>query len=223
MTSIVIPYRITNHTKELLYCLRSIENYLQGVGDIFIIGDLPEWIVNVIHIPYQDNPDWRFKEKNIYEKTLAACNDERVSNPFLFMNDDHYLMAKSDASEWPYLYTNNYPTSGKYFETTMFNTWGAIGDITYFDIHCPILLHKNEYRNTVGKLDWSKPYGYCIKSVYCQDLIGSALNEPLECNDNKLRLPYEMPLPCDFFSTSDKSFTEPIMRDLYPNKSKYER
>lgn len=216
MTDIVIPYRITNHTKELRYCMRSIETYLTGVGQVFIVGDLPDWIQNVVHIPFADNPDWRYKERNIYEKTQAACNDERVSDPFLFMNDDHYLLGRMAASSTPYLY-GNCLTSGKYNDTTLSNTFGVLGSWAFYDIHFPILYSKERYKRAVGRVDWNKHYGYCIKSLYCcyNEIQGARVD------DQKLRLPNERPTGT-WFSTSDKSFTESIMQELYPNKSKYE-
>lgn len=219
MTDIVIPYRKTIDTKELRYCLRSIETYLTDVGQVFIVGELPDWVQNVVHIPYADNPDWRFKERNIYEKTLAACDDERVSDPFLFMNDDHYFLTRTSCNDILHLYTCTPPTSGKYFDTTMRNTWGVMGIGRYYDIHFPILYQKARYKRILSALDWSKPYGYCIKSIYCK---GFGELESLKTADNKLREPGERPTG-DWFSTSDKSFTESIMQELYPNISKYER
>lgn len=217
MTDIVIPYRKTIHTKELRYCLRSIETYLTDVGQVFIVGELPDWVKNVVHIPYADNPDWRFKERNIYKKTLAACNDDRVSDPFLFMNDDHYLLCKMSAGSTPYLF-GRYEVPGKYAETTYSNTWGILGSWAFYDIHFPILFEKHKYIDALGGLDWGKPYGYCIKSVYC----ARSYVQGTQVEDQKLRIPNERPKGL-WFSTSDKSFTESIMQELYPNVSKYER
>lgn len=217
MTDLVIPYRITSNTQELRYCLRSIDQYLTGVGHVYLIGDKPDWVHNVFHVKHSDHPDWRFKERNIHLKILAACDEPTVSDPFLFMNDDHFLLEKTDAGTFPYLYGAALQ-QGKYRDTTLRNTWGILGSWAFFDIHCPILFEKKLYADTLSRLNWDKPYGYSTKSVYC------AMNgiQGQFVEDRKLRIPGQRP-EGTWFSTSDKSFTESIMQKLYPEKSKYER
>src|SRR5688500_2320198 len=106
-TSIVIPlaangFGSRNNDIELRYCLRSIETHLSGYGDIFLIVHKPKWVKNVMHIPAEDEQRTWWKERNIYRKILLACEDPRVSDDFLFMNDDHYLLSDFVAGEFPY-------------------------------------------------------------------------------------------------------------------------
>jgi len=89
---------------ELRYSLRSIEKYLSGVGQVFIIGDCPDFLTNVIHIPATDEENREWKDRNIYRKLLIACNDVRISENFLFVNDDHYLTQPFEAGKFPFYY-----------------------------------------------------------------------------------------------------------------------
>lgn len=84
------------------------------------------------------------------------------------------------------------------------------------------------FAKTVGKVDWDKWYGYCIKTLY------SVLNgiEGEYYEDMKIRLPlkYEQIIEQiagrKWFSIGDRCFVENGMRkvleDLYTVKSRYE-
>ena len=39
---------------ELRLSLRSIDKYAHNLGRVFIVGEKPDWIKNVIHIPVKD-------------------------------------------------------------------------------------------------------------------------------------------------------------------------
>src|SRR4051812_48140009 len=104
MTDIVIPLNNRSYQKniELRYCLRSIEKHLSGVGNVFIVGHMPEWVTNVIYIPFEEDPRNRFRDRNIMLKVSEACKDSRVSDDFLMIHDDHFLLAGYDAGAFPY-------------------------------------------------------------------------------------------------------------------------
>lgn len=81
---------------------------------------------------------------------------------------------------------------------------------------------------SVALADWSKWYGYCLKTLYC------VMNgiEGEQINDIKIR----MPLAAEeikaqitgrkWFSIGDRCFQPggmmEVLQTLYPNKSKYE-
>jgi hypothetical protein len=239
MTDIVMPLnnRSTQKNLELRYCLRSIEQHFTGVGNVFIIGHCPEWINNnVIHIPADEDPRNRFRDRNIMLKMQEACKDDRVSDNFLMVHDDHFLLADFEASTFPYYHCGPMvPNVGQYAETKR-NTILALSirdDVNYvinnYDTHCPILFNKERFMRSVALADWSKWYGYCLKTLYC--VMNGIEAEKVE--DLKIR----MPLKADeimrlingrgWFSIGDRCFTEGGMKDvlnnLYPLKSKYER
>lgn len=103
---IVIPLGVGSlwQDNELRFCLRSISKYLTDYGQIFIIGDCPDFIQNIIHIPATDSIFRKDKDRNIFNKLMIACEQNEISESFLFMNDDHYLLSDLVASEIPYYY-----------------------------------------------------------------------------------------------------------------------
>ncbi len=215
---IIIPYRDFNGP-ELRYCLRGIEKFIDN-PEITIIGDKPYWIRNVTHIPFKDNPLFKYKSRNIYEKIKGHEN-------FLFMNDDHFLLKR-----WENKYHYSGTIKGQFnnvvggaYKQTLQNTLDVYGDIKNFDTHCPIY-YKELYIDERSSVDWNKGGGYCIKSIYCH------LNgiEGEEYPDLKIRrLTYEKELrelikDRPYFSTGD-ILDKPVitvLNELYPYKSKYE-
>lgn len=228
---IIIPLnnRSTQKNLELHFCLRSIEKYLSGFGNVFIIGYMPDWVINTTHIPLVEDPRNRFRDRNIMSKIVAACKNRRVSEDFLMVHDDHFLLADYEASEFPYYHCGPLvPGEGQYGHTKQ-NTISLLGEVNNYDTHCPILFNKEKFMRTVALADWTKWYGYCIKTMYC--VLNGIKGE--HADDLKIR----MPLKADdikqaiagrkWFSIGDRCFTvggmKDVLEELYPNKSMYER
>ncbi len=85
---------------ELRYSLRSVEKHLKNFRNVYIIGQKPDFLKDVVHIPHEDID--RSKETNIYKKILRGCQDETISDQFLFMNDDHFFLEDIDAPTFPF-------------------------------------------------------------------------------------------------------------------------
>jgi hypothetical protein len=247
MTSIVIPlsaplgFGSRNNDIELRYCLRSIEKHLSGYGDIFLVGHKPKWINDkVIHIPAEDEQRTWWKERNIYRKILLACEDPRVSDDFLFMNDDHYLLADYVAGEFPYYWEGeltDYVGREDQYGNTIRNTFEYFTAgkywAKYFDIHSPILYNKGRFEKYVAPMGWNRKYGYSIKTSYCVYWPEEWLSSRIEYPDLKINQPLppqkvkELLTGRSWFSVGNKAFDigggmERVLQELYPNKSKYE-
>jgi hypothetical protein len=234
-TSIVIPLGIGSHwqNQELRYCLRSIEKHLRGYGDIFIIGEKPPWLRHVIHIPFDEGfaPKCHEKERNIFTKIMAACADERVTDDFLFMNDDHYLLREYEAGAFPYYYDGDLAEKMTVtdYKHTVWNTMALFNEeALYFDIHCPIIYNKLRFQYTFLDVNWSR-WGYCIKSVYMNS--NSCAIRTEEYPDLKISEAYpaskirELLAGRGWFSIGDRAREGEllqVLKELYPNKSKYE-
>lgn len=256
-TDILIPlgYGSRQDNLELRYCLRSIEKYLKNVGNIFIVGVKPEWLTNVIHIPAKDNPNNWQRAHNIYKKIMAGINyevvhsvpfgefrdpDEMLSDNFLFMNDDHYLLTDFDAGEFPYYhrgairlnnFSDNIPQRNQYMNTVkelvcsikMFTTLD-------FGVHCPILYNKHAFKAAFAPITHWPEYGYEIKSIYGNKFADSS--KMIECEDLKFKEPlmketiYKVLESREWFSIGDKCLksgdTKTVLQELYPDKSKFE-
>lgn len=95
MIDIVIPYILgPDNGLELKYALRSFEKYFKDEYKICLIGDIPDWCVNVYHIPQppiEDNmPFVRFRDT--LSKLHTACNTPEISPDFIYSYDDIYLL-----------------------------------------------------------------------------------------------------------------------------------
>ncbi len=74
---------------ELRFSLRSVSKNLSNVGKVFIVGECPDYLKNVIHIPASDIFDSAINaDGNMTHKLLLVCNNKELSDDFLFMNDD---------------------------------------------------------------------------------------------------------------------------------------
>lgn len=159
---------------ELRLSLRSLQENVSGIGKVFLIGHKPAFINdNVIHIPYKDV--FSNKARNIMSKVYRAAGDERLSEKFMFWNDDYFAMKPFKASNYPYYYKCDLRHSvminrGEYklhCEATMKVLLDNNLAIKNFDCHYPIIYHKGLLREMIDKFDWETKYGYILRSMYC--------------------------------------------------------
>lgn len=157
---------------DLRYCLRGIEQYVAH-RNIYIIGEKPSWIKNVIHLRCEDHPNEKFKERNIYNKILMAFDVEGISENVFFFNDDHIFI---DEPRLPY--PNYYKgtlsealtkNNGIYFatmnRTKMFLDKKAKNTLN-FDTHTPIIYNREKFYEAFEGTNFNEAFGYGIKSIY---------------------------------------------------------
>lgn len=243
MTSIVIPLGTSpNNHIELRYALRSIEKHVNGSPDVFIVGERPEWIKkeSVFHIPFQMAPSMEYKQHNIFNKTMAAVNDERVSDEFLFMNDDHFFCQDVEISEYPVYFKKKLIESidenSLSYKNTLMNTLSFLQnyfetnaeDFMNYDIHTPILYKKEKLEEMSRMINKMPKNGFCLKTVYSYLNI---YNVDKHLTDLKIKGVNDYSLFLDMikdrnvFSCSDSAWKTQFkiyMNRLYPNKSKFE-
>jgi hypothetical protein len=190
--NIDIVYVLKDNTKknwELPFSLRSIERNLLNYRNVYIVTNvLPPFInpAEVIHIKESDNPG--IKDANICRKILAACNDSRVSDDFLFINDDHFILKPISAPDIPpynkgelkQKYKRNSPYIKRLRLTRKILKESSLG-ICHFDIHTPIVYNKEKFIEMSQSFKWED--GYVIKSLYGNF---NKLSEKFEIKDYKL-------------------------------------
>lgn len=229
---------------ELKYSLRSIEKFGKNIGRIFIIGEYPDFLLaeflscDLYHIPSTDKYG---HERNIHEKIKIACLDERISENFLFWNDDFFLTQEIDLEQYPY-YENgtlrNQIDKRIRFDGYRFslqNTEDFLRQRGLFtmmhDIHCPIIYNKKKYLNLMEQVDWTARGGYVIKSLYAnyykekivfmEDL---KFTESIGLDEIKTKIKDR-----HIFSIADTVMMCPsktmktFLEESYSNKSKYEK
>jgi hypothetical protein len=99
--------------------------------------------------------------------------------------------------------------------------------ILNYDTHCPILFNKEKFMK-VTNADWSKWYGYCLKTLYC--FINAMHGDYMD--DMKIRMPLTregvegLIAGRKWFSIGDRCFSpgmKEVLQTLYSIPSKYER
>lgn len=228
---VVIPYRHSAHKGlELRYTLRGIEKFFPDLENIFIIGDCPAFIKNVFHIPSSDSPERFHKQRNIFYTLMAACEDKRVSDSFIWFSDDEFLLK---------LYQVNYNycatleesiakfTIHQSYRNTLINTFNTLGGTGFDYGHGGMVFEKEKLVRSVGSLPWKIAWGYAIKSIYCgmNDITGAQYPD-LKI---KIALPFKsigaMIKDRPYFSIDDRALNDDmklILNSLYPTKSQYE-
>lgn len=232
MKDVVIPLaNFTNNGHiELKYCLRSIEMWVPDARKVFIVGGKPAFIRNVEWISAGDRPGIMHKERNIFQKIFAAVNDKRVSDDFFFFNDDHFLLQRFAPSfDHKGLLSDslkNISPSNPYIKTLQ-NTLGVLGGGFDYDTHCPTIFNKDLFMKTVGEMEWFRPFGFGIKSIYGNLVgVGGEYYPDLKIRNNHHFRDSSVFEGRKYFSTADTAMTAAMihkLKKLYPNKSKYEK
>lgn len=216
---------------EIRYSLRSVEKFLTGYDRIFVIGQRPSFLQNVIHVPCEDVGGR--KQYSIYRKILKAVNDDRVSSDFIFINDDHFILKPLDVSEFSYWYQGRLEDKWRQYNGSYKKAAGnnleATGNVRYTDIHTPIVYNKEHFKNLEPFFKTGNEY--IIKTLYTSffDHL-DFLFTPME--DLKIGLKHSLPQLKSmvdgrmFFSLGPYAVYHEIkvlLQDLYPTKSKYEK
>jgi hypothetical protein len=229
MASIVIPLGSGSRhgNRELLYALRSFEKHLKGISNVVIVGECPEFLQNIIHIPFKD---LSHKQANIRSKILAACDDDRVSEDFCFLNDDVFLLQDLDINSIPYWYSGDLSTYKEEGTKALIEELGWRELPTKrFDLHQPITYNKQKFIEAVSGF-----HDRClIKSTYCN--YWKIEGEPIV--DIKVRHPHSYQWICEnlpgriYFSVGENKEVSAdglnpsmwkFLDKQFPNKSKYE-
>lgn len=222
---------------EIRYSLRSVEKHLKGIGSLFIVGFDPGFLKGHIHIRMADIHGEN-ANRNILEKTLAACKDERVSNTFYASSDDIFLLKDFQASTFPRYHRNDLMSTIKKMKTTsgyritLSNTHTVLSQkklpTINFNIHAPFLYDKKKFPDVVSQYPMDVHYGYGVKSLYANTLKLDGEYLP-DCKIDEVltyQQIFEKIKKRPLFSIGDKGINKDmksILYDLYPNPSRWER
>lgn len=226
---------VWNNT-ELKYSLRSLENHYDA-EKVFVIGVLP-YFLNQSTVNYIEAKDAsRNAAINIMDKIKLACQIPELSEKFIFMNDDYFLL-KPLADEIPFYYKQeSLLTSIKInqhneYAFHLITTVKALNDknlpIKNFDTHCPIIYEKSKMLQVINSYDWQGlKHGYVMKSLYCNTLgITGEYMEDLKLSYKRFEPQIKRMIHGkNWFSIGDKAINKSlsnVLHELFPNPSKYE-
>jgi len=176
------------NNNELRISLRSVERNLKNFGKIFVVGEDPGFLSgNVIYIYYPDEISSRNADGNMARKIIRACNDPRLSDNFLFMNDDFIINKEIDAAEIPWMHKGDMKDHPPRFWKTQFyrnrlrRTFDVLAErnlpTLQYDYHAPMLMNKKKFPQVMEKFDYAADIGYTFRSLYGNSLALEA--EPL--------------------------------------------
>jgi len=156
---------------EIRYSLRSVEKNMPK-SRVFIIGECPEFITGVVHIPVKDESD--NKLINARRKYLIAASDKRISQNFILMNDDFFILKKIDKVENYIRGTlaemiKRHPIKGGYYykslnETKRILEKVGVEDPWDFEVHAPMVFDKDKLLAILEMIDEGKAYSF--RSLY---------------------------------------------------------
>ena len=196
--------------EEIRFSIRSLEAHMLDLRNIYIIGEDPEILTAVKKIPSGDSfPE---KWKNAYHKIIRACSIPEISEEFLLMNDDFFMLEPFSGAEFPF-----YDLKGSN---------GGTEGLNSFHIHSPLRIKKEWYQkmpfDPTAKGHHSPRTFYCnfykAPPTFCDDFI---LRAGEGCKDFNAQIKGK-PL----FSISDTSMLyAPFLvwlGKLFPNPSRFE-
>lgn len=172
---------------ELRLSLRSMERNAKDLESVFIVGEKPRWIKNVIHIPVDDVYT---RENNVFRKILTACKLD-ISKNFFFMNDDFYMTRPFIMGDYPYFVNGvveGIPNPSRYQKvqnkTLDWLQSKGINRVMDYRVHCPIIFNKEKFLQLEKYYKSTKfdEVGYSARLLY-----GNLFTDnPIICEDCKL-------------------------------------
>jgi len=236
-----VVYILRNTSKwqnnEIRYSLRSIEKNAKDIaGKVFLIGFCPKFIDTneLVHIVAND--PYANKLRNAIYKIKIACHDPRVSEKFMLMNDDFFIMRKME-------YVQNYSkgslrhsekrhrTKAGYYFKAIKETRKSLREIGIespidYETHTPIMIEKKKFIALENRFNMMG-HAHLFRSVYC-NVLGITGKDR---RDVKIywrdSADIEKIKKLDILSTDDKVVMDVQMQKFlkrrFSNPSKYEK
>ncbi len=219
----------TGENEELRYSIRSAVKNL-SFDNLWVVGGKPEWYLgNYINV----NQD-KSKYSNARRNLTAICNSSEISDSFILMNDDFYIM--NPVKEVSYMHGGLLADKINLYKTITGNT-SYVGmlkktfanlsrrfkrDIFDYELHVPMVMEKEKLIKVLDFPDlWRSRYGNTFEvggkeskdvKVYSS---GGLLKKSYDTNN----------LVSNYLSSNDDSFEEiksKILENNFPTKSIYE-
>lgn len=228
MKDVVIPYR-NSKSDELRYALRSLKNIPHG--NVFICGDKPDFIsTKVIFLP--NSTRGKSAQLDCELNLRLALEDERLSDNFILMNDDFFIIKKisrlpnyqngtiaeliRDRPQRPFMkYNQSLDNTIKYLE--------CFDNPLSFELHIPMVMNK------LDRLDLSNDIMSVLltgKTILPRSIYGNLFCDINEFKkDVKVYTMSEQPSDSTFISTTEHSFgglTGFLIKTLFKDKCEYE-
>jgi hypothetical protein len=255
---LVYLVRPGDDNEELRYSLRSVAKNLPH-RKIILVGYKPQWVRGVISIPVQQDPleknvtsyrnatlNNRVKHSNASAGFAAALVSKKVSDNFVLMNDDFFIMKRVHSIPSMRRLNNIDYYIGLYEARSTFGAKGyyvktmrqakkslrqmGVREIDSYELHVPMIINKHRYiimRDHIKKMTGAE------RLHHGRTLYGNFYNiGGIRMRDTKIRNTVD---PVDvkysrnwrFLSTDDDNFSKgevgEYIRSSFPGKSEYEK
>lgn len=221
----------------LQYSLRSVDRFARGMfGRIFLAGPQPGWTQGVEHVVFNDHLE---KFASIRAKLTAVCEDDRVADRIVVMNDDFF--ATREVTSWTpthmgstSAYLEKHDTGRNTWYDAMRQTaeWMAArghGDILCYAGHIPLMYDRRKLGALLAEYPADRRVLDC--GLYPEAGVGGVgtmgpntkISEP-SVEALRAKLP-DLSNPPLWLSSSDESFAGALgahIRAMFPEPGPYE-
>ena len=139
---------------ELRLSLRTLETNGKHIDRLFIVGNKPDWVKNAIHIPAEDT----YQPMNNHCHKVLKAISWGISDNFLLMNDDFFMLKPFDAEKYPYYYRGEMTLFEKELNGGKLSQYHNGLNRTYemlksmgiekpllYNVHCPIIYNSEKF------------------------------------------------------------------------------
>jgi len=228
-----------NDSAELRYSLRSLRNL--AFEKVVIVGEKPAWIKNVHHISVEQSG---LKSANVRKSMTAALIDDGISDDFIMMNDDFFIMKYyqeiptlhwGDMKSLIERYDARYPAGSEYIRRmkTLYHILveNHLQTLSY-ELHTPMVINRYKARQLYERAGKNSLYQFRTyygnyhgvggsKTEDVKVFLDSRHNNSLY-NDRPMAYLQEQ----HFLSTTGGAFARGVageyVRSSFPDKSIYE-
>lgn len=219
--------------EELRHSLRSVAANLPH-RRVVIAGHVPKWVKNVVALPRQQDPHRKYENAELNWR--AIVDSDKVSDSFIIMNDDFFIMQKLNAlpdlhrgplaavQEYYSKYEGHYANSLN--ETAELLQRLGIDDLKSYALHIPMVMTKARRRAAQAII---AEFGYMPAHIQMRTFYGNLWRVSGEQHhDVKVLKKQRKPDGTDIFlSTNDQTFNDGLagqyIRQVFSDKCKYER
>ena len=206
--------------RELRYSLRALAKHCKDVGNVWIVGNRPAFLANNIkYLWIEDSGMWW---QNAFHKTMAAI-EAGISENFLLMNDDFYMLKNFTAATYPHYHKGDiHDCAQNKYQQVIVNTKRVLQSLgkptKHYGVHCPMRINGGKYKHLKQFFDDKSDFG----AVSARCLYGNLFCHGRQASDNKGREVKNSSTGC----FSSKDWTEngvfERLQELYPEPSPWE-
>ena len=218
---------------EIRFSLRSAEKNIKDLEKVFIVGEKPDWLQNIEHLPLADL--YKIKWRNAYAKVSRACMSPFLSADFLLMNDDFFILKPITGADYPFYFSSILTKNASYYKTKFLTTPQQtatllplhVKDVRNFAVHRPVRFNKQKYldmpRFDLAMTGFSPRSFYCnfygVPGVQCADKTLS----PLMTEKDFDRACADRTDISVFSATARSPIFQNWIQKMFPEPSKYEK